>query len=180
MFVVPEDVSAFQKTSVDALLKFTDTVTQSSEQLFDLQVKSAKAGTAEAIKQIRALAGAKDVQELVSLQTSFSQGNAEKLFGFARAVYGWAVETQSEVGKLFDHHVSEFNKSVATTLDKAAKAAPSGSEYAFAAVKQAVSSANQAYDALTKAGKQVVEMTEATVTSTANSIAPVIGKKKVA
>ncbi|HZR02540.1 MAG TPA: phasin family protein [Burkholderiales bacterium] len=180
MFVVPEDVSAFHKGNLDALLKFTDTLAQASEQLFDLQVKSAKAGTAEAIKQLRALTGAKDVQEFVSLQTSFSQANAEKVFGFARAVYGWATETQAEISKLVDGQVSELNKSLATTIDKAAKAAPSGSEYAFAAVKQAMSSANQAYDAITKASKQVVEMTEATVASTANSIAPAAAKKKVA
>ena len=47
-------------------------------------------------------------------------------------------------------------------MDKAAKSAPSGSEFAFTAVKQAVTAANQAYDALSKAGKQVVDMTEAT------------------
>jgi phasin family protein len=180
MFLVPEDVGTLQKTSFDAVLKFTDAFAQAGEQLFDLQVDSAKAGTAEAIKQVRALTGAKDVQELLSLQTSFSQANAEKALGFARAVYGWAAETQAEVGKLVDSQVSELNKSIAATLDKAAKAAPYGSEYAFAAVKQAVGSANQAYDALTKAGKQVVETTEATATSNANGIAPAMTKKKIA
>lgn len=180
MFVVPEDISAVQKANLDALLKFADTFAQAGEQLFDLQVKSAKAGTAEAIKQARALSAAKDVQELMALQTSFSQANAEKVFGLARAVYTWAADTQSEIGKLVDGQVSELNKSLATTIDKAAKSAPSGSEYAFAAFKQAMSSANQAYDAITKASKQVVEMTEATVTSTANTIVPAISKKKAA
>lgn len=180
MFVVPEDLSAFQKAHLDTLLKFTDTFAQAGEQLFDLQVKSAKAGTAEAIKQVRALAGAKDVQELVSLQTTFAQANGEKVFGLARAVYSWAADTQAEVSKVVDGQVGDLNKSLATTLDKAAKSAPSGSEYAFAAFKQALSSANQAYDALTKASKQVVEMTEATVTSTASTIVPAISKKKAA
>ena len=44
-------------------------------------------------------------------------------------------------------------------------------------MKQAVSAANQAYDAIAKAGKQVAEMTETTVTATTNAVSP---KKKAA
>jgi hypothetical protein len=64
---------------------------------------------------------------------------------------------------------------MAAALDKAAKAAPTGSEFAFAAVKSAMTAANQAYDALTKAGKQVADMTEATINS-----APGTPRKKAA
>ena len=51
---------------------------------------------------------------------------------------------------------------MSAAIDNAAKSAPSGSEFAFAAVKSALTAANQAYDVLSKAGKQVVDMTEAT------------------
>jgi Phasin protein len=107
------------------------------------------------------------VQGLASLQTSFAQANAEKLFGYSRAVYGWSAEAQGEISKLVETQIAEVNKNVAAALDKAAKAAPSGSEFAFAAVKSAMSAANQAYDALTKVGKQVAVVTEATIDTTA-------------
>ena len=60
-------------------------------------------------------------------------------------------------------------------VDKAAKSAPTGSEFAFAAVKSAMTAANQAYDALTKASKQVADMTEASI-----STAPSASRKKAA
>jgi phasin family protein len=181
MIAVPEEFSTYQKSSVESFIKFADAWTNAAEQLFDLNVKSAKAGSQEALKQVRELANARDVQEFVALQSTFVQGNAEKTAGFARALYSWGTDTQGEISKLMDGQIAEINRTFASAIDKAAKAAPTGSEFAFAAVKQAVSAANQAYDAMTKAGKQVAEMTESTVTATANAVAPtIVAKKKVA
>jgi len=166
IFAVPEDVSVQAKNNIEQALKFAETTAEAAEELFDLNLKTAKAASADAMKQIKALAAAKDVQELASLQTSFAQANAEKLLGYGRAVYGWSAEAQGEISKLVETQISEVNRSVAAALDKAAKAAPSGSEFAFAAVKSAITAANQAYDALTKAGRQVADMTEATINTT--------------
>jgi len=177
MFAVPEDVSAFQKAQLDSMLKFADATADAAEQWLDLNIKSAKAASAEAVKQFRALAAAKDVQELSSLQTGFSQANAEKLMGYMRAVQAWATESHGEMTKAVEAEVAEINKNLAAALDKAAKSAPSGSEFAFAAMKQAMSATNQAYDVIAKAGKQVVDMTEATVANTTGAMA---GKKKAA
>lgn len=175
MFATPEEVGAQTKNNVEQALKFAETTADAAEELFDLNLKTAKAAGADALKQLKALAGARDVQELASLQTSFAQSNAEKLFGYGRAVYGWGAEAQAEITKLVDAHIAEVNKSFAAALDKAARSAPTGSEFAFAAVKSAITAANQAYDALTKAGKQVTEMTEATISATPNP-----SRKKVA
>lgn len=180
MFAVPEDLNAFQKAQLDTLVKFVDATADAAEQWFDLNLKSAKAANAEAIKQLRALATVKDVQELSTLQTSFSQANAEKAAGFVRAVYGWAAETQGELGKLVEEQISEVNKSLTTAIDRAAKSAPNGSEFAFAAVKSALTAGNQAYDALSKAGKQVVDLTEATVNASTHGAAPAATRKKAA
>jgi phasin family protein len=179
MFAVPEDFSAYHKANVDRFVKVADAAGDVLEGWMDLQAKSAKAASAEAASQLRALIGAKDVQELHSLQTAFAQSNAEKAMGYAKAVYGWATETYGQLAKLAEGQIAEANKTFATALDKAAKAAPAGSEYAFTAFKSALSATNQAYDALTRASKQVVEMTEATVAASANGVTTA-GRKKVA
>ncbi|HXX10189.1 MAG TPA: phasin family protein [Burkholderiales bacterium] len=175
MFATPEEVGAQSKNNIEQALKFAETTADAAEELFDLNLKTAKAAGADALRQLKALAGAKDIQELASLHTSFAQSNAEKLFGYGRAVYGWSTDAQAEITKLVDAHIAEVNKTFAAALDKAARSAPTGSEFAFAAVKSAMTAANQAYDALTKAGKQVTEMTEATISATPNP-----SRKKVA
>jgi len=167
IFAVPEDLSAQAKNNIEQALKFAESTADAAEEFFDLNLKTAKAASADAVKQIKALAAARDVQELTSLQTSFAQANAEKLLGYGRAVYGWSSEAQGEISRLVEAQIAEVNKSVAAALDKAAKAAPSGSEFAFAAVKSAITTANQAYDALTKAGRQVADMTEVSINTAA-------------
>jgi phasin family protein len=175
IFAVPEEVSAQTKTNIEHTLKFAETAADTAEQLFDLNLKAAKAAGGDVVKQIKALSGAKDIQELTALQTAFAQSNAEKVAGYGRAVYGWVSEVQGEVNKLVETQIAEMNKSFAAALDKAAKSAPSGSEFAFAAVKSAMTATNQAYDALTKAGKQVADITEATINA-----APAAPRKKAA
>jgi len=175
MFAMPEEVGAHAKSNVEQALKFAETTAEAAEELFELNLKTARAASVDAVKQIKALASAKDVQELTSLQTSFAQSNTEKLLGYGRAVYGWTTEAQGEMSRLVDAQIAEINKTFAAALDKAAKSAPSGSEFAFAAVKSAVTTANQAYDALTKAGKQVADMAEASISAT-----PGVSRKKAA
>ncbi len=175
MFALPEDVSSYQKAHLDSVLKFANATSAAAEQWFDLNVKSAKAASAEALKQLRALATAKDVQELSSLQTSFSQANADKLQGYLRAVQTWATDTHSELSKVVEIEVTEINKGLTSALEKAAKSAPSGSEFAFAAIKQAMTAGTQAYETMAKAGKQVVDITESTVAATTGA-----AKKKAA
>jgi phasin family protein len=180
MFAVPEDVSSIQKAQLDTLVKFVDATADAAEQWFELNLKSAKAANAEVVKQIRALASVKDVQELSTLQTSFSQANAEKAAGFVRALYGWATETQGEMSKLVEDQIADINRTLSAVVDRAAKSAPNGSEFAFAAVKSALTAGNQAYDAFSKAGKQVADLTEATVNATTQGVAPGSTRKKAA
>lgn len=184
MFTLPEEVSAQTKAGIDQALRFAETAKGATEKLVGLNIQTAKAASADAVSQVKALTSAKDVQELSSLQTSFAQANTEKAVGYARAVYGWATETHGEFSRLVEAQVTEFNRSVAEAIDRASKTAPSGSEFAFAAVKSAVTVANQAYDAMNKAGKQVAGMTEATFNSAANtaeaSAVAVAARKKAA
>jgi phasin family protein len=170
LFNVPEDVTSQAKASFDQALRFTETATGATEKLFDLNVRTAKAASADVVSQIQALTSVKDVQELASLQASFAQANAEKAIGYARAVYGWATETQGEVSKLVETQVAEINKNVVEAIDRAAKSAPTGSEFAFAALKSALTTANQAYDVLSKAGKQVAAYTENTLSTAASTV----------
>ena len=105
------------------------------------------------------------------MQASFAQANAEKAIGYAKAVYGWATETQGEVSKLVETPVAEINKNVVDAIDRAAKSAPTGSEFAFAALKSALTAANQAYDVMSKAGKQVAAYTENALSTAASAAA---------
>lgn len=177
MYTVPEQVTAANKEGLETFLGFAGITASAAERLVELNLATAKAAFAEASKNAKTIVDVKDVQELVSMQGTLAQPAAEKVLGYLKAGYGILSETQAEFGKLFESRLAELNKGFVSAIEKAAKNAPAGSEVAVAAVKSAVASANQAYDAFTKASKQVSDLTEATMSAAA---AGTPAKKKAA
>lgn len=176
MFTVPEQVVSAHKDSIESFITFAGITAASAERLMDLNLKTAKAAFADAIKGTKAMTEAKDAQQLALLQSEWSQPTIEKLTSYLKTTYGIVSETQAELTKFFEDKVAEVNKNVATALDNAAKNAPAGSDVAVAALKSAMAATNQAYDAFSKATKQAAEVTEATIAAATNAPA----KKKAA
>lgn len=165
MFATPEQFAAVSKAQVESLLSIANTAFASAERLANLNLTAARALLEDSIANAKTVLGAKDVQELLTLQTSLAQPIVEKTVAYSRSVYEIGAQAQEEISKLVEGQLAEVNKSVSATLDKAAKSAPAGSDVAIAAVKSAIAAANSAYDSLTKATKQVAEIAEANVTA---------------
>ena len=176
MYSVPEQVITTHKENVETFLEFAGITAAAAEKLIDLNLRTAKAAFADAVKNTKAISEIKDAQEFVALPSTFAQPAAEKYATYLKTTYGLVSETQAELTKLFEEKFADFNKNVVTALDKAVKNAPAGSDVAVAAVKSAMAAANQAYDALSKASKQVSEVTEATIAAASSAQA----KKKAA
>ena len=180
MYVTPEQVQAANKANVDALLALASSQYAAFEKFANLNATAFKTVFEDSIANARALAGAKDVQELISLQTSFAQPAIEKAVAYSKNVYEVATQANAEFSKMTEKRVAEWNDNLVSLLDKAAKNAPAGSDVAVTAMKQMIAAANSAYDNMTKVAKQATEIAEANVaaaTETAKSFAKV---KKVA
>lgn len=169
MFAMPDQFAASNKANIESALTVANSAFASVERLAALNLNVARSLLEESIANTKALLGAKDVQELMNLQTSFAQPLVEKAVAYNRSVYEIATQSQEEASKLVEGQIAELNKNLATALDKAAKSAPAGSDVAVAAVKSAIAAANSAFDSVSKAAKQVAEMTEANVTAATNA-----------
>jgi phasin family protein len=176
MYNVPEQVAAAQKQNVETLIELAGITASGAERLLELNLKTAKATLADAIKGAQALADAKDIQSVATLGSTWAQPTAEKAATYFKTAYGVLAETQAELTKLFEQRAAELNKTFVAALDQAAKNAPAGSDVAVAAVKSAMAAANQAYDAFSKASKQVTEVAEATISAASTTAS----KKKAA
>ena len=171
MYNVPEQLVATNKENLETAIAFAGITATGAEKLIELQLRTAKNIFADAVKNAKALAGVKDVQELTEFQTAIAQPVADKVATYGRSVYAMIAETQAELNKFFEERIAETNKNFVTALDKAVKSAPAGSDVAVAAVKSAMAAANQAYDAFSRATKQVAEATEATMTAATSTVA---------
>jgi phasin family protein len=180
MYVTPEQIQAANKANVEALLAVANAQFAAFEKLATINAGAVKTAFEDSIANARALLGAKDVQEFVTLQNTFAQPAIEKAIAYSKSVYEVATEANSELSKVTERRVAEWNENFVTLLDKVSKNAPAGSDVAVAAVKSMLAAANSAYDNLTKVAKQATEMAEANVSAATETVKGLAKTKKVA
>ena len=180
MYVTPEQIQAAGKANVEAMLSVAAMQFAAIEKLAALNANAVKAAFEDGISNTRALFGAKDVQEFVNLQSTLAQPAIEKAIAYSKSAYEVATEANSELSKMAEKRSAEWNENFVSTLDKATKNAPAGSDVAVAAVKSMLAAANSAYDNLSKVAKQATEIAEANVTAATETVKGLSKAKKAA
>jgi phasin family protein len=180
MYVTPEQIQAANKANVESLLAIANAQFAAFEKFANISAGAVKTAFEDSIANTRALLGAKDVQEFVSLQNSFTQPAIEKAIAYSKSVYEVATEANAELSKVAERRVTEWNENFVSLLDKVSKNAPAGSDVAVAAVKSMLAAANSAYDNLTKVAKQATEIAEANVAAATETVKGLAKAKKAA
>lgn len=178
MYVTPEQIAATNKAGVDAFISLASTQFATLERLSALNFNATKSAFEDSVNYAKALLGAKDPQEVVSLNATAAQPALEKAIAYSRSVYEVATQTQGELTKFVETQAVEFNKNLVSNLDKFAKNAPAGSDVAVAAVKSALAAANSAYDSLNRVAKQASEFAETNFVAATSAVKE--AKKKAA
>lgn len=180
MYVTPEQIQATGKANVETMLSLAATQFAAIEKLATLNANAVKTAFEDSLSNTRALFGAKDVQEFVTLQNTLATPAIEKAIAYSKSVYEVATETNAELSKMAEQRVAEWNESFSTLLDKAVKNAPAGSDVAVAAVKSMIAAANSAYDNMNKVAKQATEIAEANVNAASETVKGLTKAKKSA
>lgn len=178
MYQAPEQLVAFNKAGFETAVKFAGVALHGAERILDLQVKVTKNAIADSVESAKAIAGAKDLQQLAAIKDSMTQPTIDKATAYAKNVYDVATETQAEFGKLVEEQFAEINKQVVTTLDKMVKTAPAGSEVGISALKSAIAAANSGYDNISKVAKQFAEATQSNIEAAAKQAVSGVKKSK--
>lgn len=177
MSTVLEQMTAANKETVATTVALAGIAATTAEKVMDLNFGIFKTAIASATENGKAIADAKDAQSLSSIQAQWAQPSLETITAYMKDSYDILTESQADLTEIVESRIAEVNKTIVSTLDQAEKNAPAGSDVAVSAMKSAVAAANQAYDAFAKAGKQVQEVTGASVATKAPSAS---SKKKVA
>ena len=181
MYQTPDQLIALNKTNVETALRFAGVALEGAERLIDLQLKAAKSVLADGLQNARTVASIKDFDQLAMLKDTVVQPSFERATAYAKQVYDVATETQSDMSKLVEEQITEFNRQVVSALDQLVKTAPAGSEVGIAAMKSTLAAVNSGFDNLTKVAKQFGEATQSNIEVVANQTIEAAKKaKKVA
>lgn len=176
-----EQIVASHKANLETLFGLTAKAFEGVEKIVELNLTASKAALSEASGHTQSVLSAKDVQELLALQSGLFQPLAEKTAAYSRHLYDIASGTTAEFSSSFEAQAADAQKKFTALVDTAAKNAPAGSESFVAIVKSSVSAANNALESVQKAVKQATEVAEAnfnTVAATATSAAKPAAKKR--
>ena len=178
MFAAPEQLALANKAAVEAAINYSKIVFESAEKLLELNFRVAKSALADSAKNAKVLASAENLQELVALRQSIAQPAVERMIAYSKAVHEVAAETHSALQSFVDTDAAEAKKYVVALLDKVVQSAPVGSETMQAALKSVMTAANSVSDSMSKAAKQVVEITQASVAAAAPAPGHALPAKK--
>lgn len=180
MFTTADQISATNKANLDTLTGLSTKAFSGFEKLVELNLAAAKAVLTESFNHAQSLLAAKDLQQLLALQTGQVGPVAEKAAAYSRHVYGIAVETSAEFTKAFEDQAAEGQKAFTQAIDSLAKSAPAGTESAVAVLKSALASSQSAIESAQSTAKKALALAESNVTAVtekALSAAAAVSKK---
>lgn len=173
------DFAAFGQTQVEKSIRLSNIALAGVERLVALQLDVARDLIADNTVAVKAFSEVKDFQGFIAVQQQISQPAVDKALAVAKTVYEATSSAQAELGAFVEEQVIEFNKDLVSSLDKAVKQAPAGSEIIVSAVKTAVATAASAYDTVAKTAKKVTsDFAEAGVAAAETSAKAAAGVAK--
>lgn len=165
MFMTADQFAASNKTNLETVKGWSTKTFTGFEKMAELNLSAAKTLMTEFYEHAQLLLAAKDLQQVVALQTGLVAPIAEKAATYGRHVYGIAVETSAEFTKVLEGKAAEGQKAFNQAMDNMTKNAPAGTESAVAVLKSALASSQSAIESAQSAAKQALALAESNATA---------------
>src|SRR5690349_10103346 len=141
-----DQFAAANEAAIDQFAKFAQLSIANIEKFAQLGLGAARANVEQATAHAQALAGAKDVHEVIALNSAALEPVMKRAYAFSRTAYEAAAETNDEVKRTLERQAGEFNRAAVAALEESFKYAPAGSETVVENVKTAFAAAQSAYN----------------------------------
>jgi phasin family protein len=161
-----DQFAAANEAAIEQLTHFARLSLANVEKFAELGLGAARESVALATKHAQSIAGAKDVNEVIALNTAALEPALKRAYTYSRTAFETAAETNNEVKRVLEKQTAEVNKAAIAAMEEAFKYAPAGSESVVANVKSAIASAQSAYENLAAINKQIYDTVEKTVEQT--------------
>lgn len=120
------------------------------------------------------------IEKFAALNASLVKAAFEASSASAQSAYEVATQVNTELLRITERRVAEWNGRFVSLLDQAAKSAPAGSDVALSAAKQMVAVANSACDNFSKVARQVAQIAEANAAAAGETVKDLPKARKAA
>jgi phasin family protein len=175
-----DQFTAANEAAINQLSYFAQLSLANAERFAELTLAASRDAVEQATAHAQSLAGAKDVHEVIALNSAALEPVMKRAYAYSRTAYETTAETNAEVKRVIEKQAAEFNRATVAALEEAFKYAPTGSESVVENVKNAMAAAQSAYDNLASINKQIVETVEKTVEDNVASVKKATAKSRKA
>jgi len=161
-----DQFAAANEAALEQLTYFARLSIANIEKFAELGLGAARESVSLATKHAQAIAGAKDVNEVVALNSAALEPALKRAYTYSRSAFEAAAETNVEMKRVLERQNAELNKAAIAALEEAFKYAPAGSESVVANVKSAIAAVQSTYENLAAINKQIYDTVERTVEQT--------------
>jgi len=173
-----DQFSAANEAAIDQFAKFAQLSIANIEKFASLGLDAARANVEQATAHAQALAGAKDVHEVIALNSAALEPVMKRAYAFSRTAYEAAAETNDEVKRTLEKQAAEYNRAAVASLEEAFKYAPAGSESVVENMKTAFATAQSAYNNVVSINKQFYDTVEKSVEQNVATVKSATAKAK--
>ncbi len=167
-----DQFTAANEAAIDQFAKFAQLSLSNMERFTALSLDAARDSVEQATAHAQSLDGAKDVTEVIALNSAAVEPVVKRAYAYSRTAYETAAETNNEVKRVFEKQAAELNRAAVAALEEAFKYAPAGSESVVENVKTAIATAQSAYNNLATIRKQIYATVENAVEQNAAAVKP--------
>ncbi len=167
-----DTLTAANEAAINQFTQFAQLSLASAERFAELGLAAARETVEEAASHAQSLAGAKDVHEVIAINSAALEPVLKRAYAYSRTAYQTAAEANAEVKKAVEKQAAELNRATLAALEEAFKYAPSGSEAMVENVRNAISTAQAAYGNIEALNKRIYDTVGKTVEQTAAAAKP--------
>jgi phasin family protein len=173
-----DQFAAANEAAINQFTYFAQLSLANVERFAELGLGAARETVEQAAAHAQSLAGAKDVHEVIAINSAALEPVMKRAYAYSRTAYETAAETNNEVKRVIEKQSAEFNRAAVAALEEAFKYAPAGSETVVDNVKTAIAAAQSAYNNLTSINRQIYDTVEKSVEQTATTVKSQASKAK--
>ena len=158
-----DQLTAANEAAINQFSYFAQLSLANAERFAELSLGAARESVEQATLHAQALAGAKDVHEVIAINSTVVEPSMKRAYAYSRTAYETVAETNNEVKRVFEKQAAEYNRAAVAALEEAFKYAPAGSETVVENVKTAIAAAQSAYNNVAAINKQIYDTVEKSV-----------------
>ena len=158
-----DQFSAANEAAINQFTYFAQLSLANVERFAELSLGAARESVEQATAHAQSLAGAKDVHEVIAINSAAVEPALKRAYAYSRTAYETAAATNDEVKRVLEQNTAQLNKAAIAALEEALKYAPAGSETVVGNLKTAIAAAQSAYDNLAAINKQIYDTVEQNV-----------------